>query len=298
MSQRPRRRVPTPVRKWLSILRDNWYRCTWTLRSLPGTTRLRPLPHFIIIGAMRSGTTSLFSYVAQYPQILQTDKKEIHFFDWKYARGEYWYRSHFPYMHTMNSDTLVGEASPYYMFCPHSAKRIHDLIPDAKIIAVLRNPTERAISHYFHSVKGNRETLPIIEAMRAEEERTRSHWDRLLRGDSFRNPPLIHFTYKRRGLYLQQLERYWRHFDKEQILVESSEDLFAKPLATLAKVFRFLGVESDFQVPDLKRANVGHNRTEVPIDVRQYLDNYFRPYNEALYERLGRDFAWTQSTSP
>ena len=131
---------------------------------------MRPLPDFLVIGAQKSGTTSFFHYIAQHPKIFDHKAKELHFFDLHYGRGAAWYRSQFPLLASVKKDSLVGEATPYYLCHPHAPKRIHGLVPDVKLIVLLRDPVDRAISHYFHEVKKGRETLSIDEAMMARTE--------------------------------------------------------------------------------------------------------------------------------
>ncbi len=130
----------------------------------------RALPGFIIIGGMKCGTSSLFKYLGQHPQLFRSNYKEIRYFshDNYYAKGEKWYRSHFPRMKDMPSGSLTFEASPDYLIYPASSVRIASLIPNVKLIVLLRNPTERAISHYFHNIKKGRDQKQILEAMKVE----------------------------------------------------------------------------------------------------------------------------------
>ena len=131
-----------------------------------------------------------------------------------------------------------------------------------------------------------------MDALLAEEERTEEAWRKASQGDCSYDKSLVWFTYKRRGLYLEQLGRYWRYFDREQIFLVSSEDLMAKPQETSQAVFSFLGVDPCFKIPDLAHKHVGANREKVPVGVYEFLDAYFKPHNELLYERTGRDFGW------
>ncbi|MCB0213147.1 MAG: sulfotransferase domain-containing protein [Anaerolineae bacterium] len=277
------RDLPRPLKDQLHVLRDGYHQTT---------AKWRTLPDFIIIGAMKSGTSSLFHYLTQHPGIKASATKEIHFFDWQYNKGETWYRAFFPYEGRRRGDFLTGEATPYYLFCPHTPQRIHTLIPHVKLIALLRNPTERAISHYFHSVRVGREKLPLLEALQAEEERIEEAWNAIQHSMSSNSSPLTWFTYKRRGLYIEQLQRYWRYFGREQILVESSEAFFQDPNATLSRVFDFLGVENRPHIADLSRKNKGHNRQDVPNAVYEYLDRYFQPHNTQLAEALQQEMGW------
>jgi len=175
-----------------------------------------------------------------------------------------------------------------YIFSPLAPKRIAELIPDVKMIAVLRNPTERAISHYFHECRMGRETLPIVEALQAEEERLRP----FIANEDYRHTIFIHHSYKSRGRYKEQISRYLEYFSREQILILKSDDLFSKADEVLRQVFAFIGVNSDFQITDLEARNISPNRTKVDDEVYQYLDHYFLPHNQALNELVGQDFGW------
>jgi hypothetical protein len=259
------------------------------------TSSFRSLPHFIIIGTQKGGTSSLFHYLAQHPQIFASSAKEVHFFDGgldpkadTHAKGLHWYRSHFPLKRSMGKGDLTGEASPLYIFNPLVPARIHGVLPNVKLIALLRDPAERAISHYFHERRKKRETLPIMKALQAEESRISAS----IGNANLKSKKYIHYSYKSRGLYKEQLERYLQYFRREQLLILSSEEFFEQPQKTLHQVFGFLGVDEGFEVKDTKPVNVGKNRTDVPAEVYEYLRAYYAPHNEALYELIGRDFGW------
>ena len=258
------------------------------------TWRSRPLPDFVIIGTQKSGTTSLHAYLSQHPQCLRPYEKEVHFFDGgldpvvdNYQKGQAWYRAHFP--HRKNgSDARVFEASPLYIFNPLVPARMFDLLPQAKLVAILRNPTERAISHYFHEKQRGYESLPIMEALAAEEQRLKP----AVEAKDYKNYSFIHHSYKRRGHYKEQLERFFKLFPRQQILILTSDDLFRDQNSTLKQVTEFVGASSSFQVKDSRPRNVARNKEQVDVEVYDYLNGYFRPHNEALYELLGTNFNW------
>lgn len=258
------------------------------------TWRGRPLPDFIIIGAQKAGTSSLFAYLSQHPQLLPSYAKEVHFFDGglnyevdNYRKGAAWYRAHFP-PRGAGARAKAFEASPLYIFNPLAPRRMFGLIPEVKIIALLRNPTRRAISHYFHVRRRGQEPLPIYEALRAEEGRLAP----VLGREDYKSETFIRHSYKSRGLYREQLERFLEYFPRRQLLALCSEEFFSSPGATLGRVFEFVGVDAAFEVPDLRPRNMSGEKSEVEPKVYEYLDDYFRPHNEALYELLGEDYAW------
>lgn len=259
------------------------------------TAKGRVLPDFIIIGAQKAGTTSLFSYLAQHPQLHPSSKKEVHFFsDGKragvdrFGRGEGWYRSHFPRGEALRAGDQAFEASPSYLFHPLAPERIHRIVPSARLIVMLRDPVDRAISHYFHQRRKGRETLPILEAMQAEEERLAP----ALARENYRDPVFRQFSYKRRGVYHEQIRRYLEYFPLGQLLIFDADELFSRPETTLARVWRFVGAEAAVEGLDLAPRNVGNNRQRVDDGVRSYLEEWFRPHNRALEELLERDFDW------
>ncbi len=259
------------------------------------TWRSRSLPNFIIIGAQKSGTTSLFHYLGQHPQLLQSFSKEVHFFDGglnpridTYEKGEEWYRAYFPSRRAMSRHHKTFEASPLYIFNPLVPRRIHEMVPEVRIIALLRNPTERAISHYFHEKRKGRESLSISEALRQEDKRL----EPVLHNGDYKNNIFIHHSYKHRGLYKEQLGRFRQYFSRERMLVLSSEEFFRDTEITLKRVFDFVGVDTQFKAENLKPINVAGNRSIVSSEVHEYLDEFFLPHNQALYELLGENCGW------
>jgi len=265
----------------------------WAYRE--ATWRERCLPDFIIIGAQKSGTSSLHAYLSQHPEIISATKKEVHFFDGgiipdgdNYRKGERWYRAHFPKTNRKNENQRVFEASPLYIFNPLVPQRLANLLPKAKLIAVLRNPTERAISHYFHVKRRGYEPLPIMEALLAEEERLKPVLDQ----EDYKNRIFIQHSYISRGRYSEQISRYIDFFSPDQMLFISSDELFSETRSALRKVFDFVGVDPDYTIPDLQPRGKSSNRTVVDEEVYTYLNEYFHPHNQNLYKMLGHNFGW------
>jgi len=260
-----------------------------------GRPSRRAFPDFIIIGAMKSGTSSLFTFLGQHPQLVESTRKEVHFFDGglnpakdNYAKGLAWYGEHFPLTSDLRRGQKTFEASPLYIFNPLAPGRIADLLPSVKLIAILRNPTDRAISHYFHESRKGRESLPIMDALLAEEDRLRP----VLETHDYKSNTFIHCSFKSRGRYREQLERYVEVFDREQLLILGAEKFYADPVSSVQQVCRFVGVDQDHTPVDLRPRNVGANRSAVDSGVYEYLDDYFESHNQALYELLGEDFDW------
>jgi len=193
------------------------------------------LPTFIICGAQKGGTTALYDYLKEHPDICIPPKKELHYFDLNYYRGVKWYEKQFKGC-KKNEINAIGEASPFYMYLEEVPERIHALLPDVKLIFILRNPIDRAYSHYWHEVKLGYEYLSFEKAIEKEEER-------LAKGDLFSKQ---HYSYKDRGKYVIQLKRYRKYFPREQMLILVNEELRENPQYTMKKIFGFLGVDVSF----------------------------------------------------
>ena len=190
-------RIPEPVR---AVLRTP----VWAFGTV--TARLRPLPDFLIVGAQKAGTTALYAYLRRHPSITGPSWKEVSYFDRHYLRGPAWYRGNFP---LRSRGRIVGEASPSYLFHPDAAERAAALVPGARVIALVRDPVERAHSHYQHEVALGREPLPFEEALEREEERLAGELERMRADAGYFSHAWWNYTYLARGRYAEQLER-WR----------------------------------------------------------------------------------------
>jgi hypothetical protein len=281
------------IRKILPGWLKRWGRSLiwkWRLQ----TARFRVLPDFLIIGVQKGGTTSLYAYLEQHPQILPSYRKEIEFFDGgkhdydQFQNGERWYRAHFPLKMMMRPGKKTFEASPSYIFNPQAPERIHEMLPNVKLILLLRNPTERAVSHYFHMKRQGSEPLPMLEAFKEEEERLAPVW-----GTKDYNTRTFDFlSYKSRGKYEEQISRYLKYFPRNQLLIIESDEFYHDLEGTLKRIFAYVGVDETVSIRDLKARNVSENRTEIDPEVREYLDGFFEPYNQKLYALIGKNYKW------
>lgn len=256
-----------------------------------GFSFLRVLPNYIIIGAQKSGTSSLFYYLSQHPQVVNSNRKEVHYFDKNYHRSVSWYKQHFPFKFNIKPGYAVGEATPSYLFHPFAAERIYKLLPDAKLIVVLRHPVERVISQYFQAVRKNNEHRPLMQALQEEEEEERIIFG-ILSKNELTVPKDTFVLYKARSRYAEQLERYYNFFPREQLLILSAKALLNTPNETLKKVYSFLNINEDFYIREMALLNVGTNKQAVSPEVISYLTAYFEPYNEALFQLLGYKIDW------
>jgi hypothetical protein len=265
------------------------------------TSFMRLLPNFIIIGSARSGTTSLYNYLIKHPAVAPAWQKEIHFFDYNYQKGFSWYRGQFPtlpykyYIETVHRQNLItGEASPYYLFHPYTPSRVAQHLPGVKLIALLRNPVERAFSHYCWEVSWGNEHLSFEDAVDQEEMRTQVGVHKLENSISFNH---LHFSYISRGKYAEQLARWFEYFPQEQFLIIKSEDMYNNPTTIFKQALDFLHTpvrDADRQTSNFKQ----YNRQKISphknmtSEMRQRLVEIFKPENERLYNLLGRDFGW------
>lgn len=228
----------------------------WALRRYGmATAGGRGLPDFLVIGAKRGGSTSLYRNLVRTPGVLplfprQADVKGTYYFDVEYDRGPRWYRSHFPStaicdQAAVRGPVAVGEASPYYLSHPRAADRAAALVPGARIVAVLREPVARAHSHYQERVRQGIETLPTFaEAVEAEAGRLAGEVERMLDDSGYVSWNHLNFGYLAQSDYAAGLRRWLAAYPADQVLVLRSEDFYADDAAVLAQVRGFLGLEA------------------------------------------------------
>jgi hypothetical protein len=265
------------------------------------TSPIRLLPDFLIIGTQRGGTTSLYRYLQAHPCIRPASTKEVHFFDMRFHKGLAWYRGHFPTqieqyaVERLHGHRLVtGEASALYLFHPHTPKRVAKTLSSIKLIVLLRNPVDRALSHYYHAIKHGWETLSFEEAIEGEEQRTAQEREKLLADERYESSAYRHRSYLTRGIYVDQLQVWMTLFAREQFLILKSEEFYADPAATLKAVLAFLNVP-ETKLPLDKQAYRAHNANTYPKmepALRKELIVYFESHNARLYAYLGTNFAW------
>lgn len=253
----------------------------------PGT---RPVcaPDFAIIGAQRGGTTSLHAYLNAHPLVVTPLKKELHFLTDRHQHGRDWYLGQFP--PTVPSSAITGEATPYALFHPQSPRRLHAVAPHARLIVLLRNPVDRAYSHYLLERSRGDELLSFADALDAEPLRLAGEARRLAADPRAISAAHNHASYLARGHYAPQLARWLDLFPREQLLILRSEDLYANPGTSLTRVTNFLGLPPSAGVPFTR-----HNQTSGPSldpSLRDHLAHYFAPRNAELADLLDWDPGW------
>lgn len=242
-------------------------------------------PNFLIIGTQKGGTNSLYNYLIQHPKVAPASGKEIHYFDFNFDKALDWYQSQFA---DVAPDIIAGEGSPYYLYHPLVPQRVYDLYPEVKLIVLLRNPADRAISHYYWEVRIGCESLSLAEAIAAESTRLAGETEKIVTEGTYYSFNHQHYSYLARGIYVEQLQNWMKIFPREQFLILKSEDFFNHPPATMEKVEQFLGLprhKLDEYIP--------YNQNDYPpvseAIYRELAEN-FRPYNRRLSEELGIDF--------
>lgn len=284
-----------PFQTWLALrLRPRFIR----LVALLGGKRV--LPEFLIIGAEKSGTTSLFSYLCQHPGIVQPITKEVNYLSHpdNFRRGENWYRAHFP-RHTqleglsegLGYRARTGEATPNIHINSY-AINASALLPSAKLVVILRNPVDRAYSHYRHHQRMiPAEKLHFWDALQAEPERTAA--DILVNKyepeKRCRNLRRFGYTYK--GKYIDQIEYWMQFYPREQILIVPFEQLEHDPDTLCNKICEFIGLPP-YELKNSTPLNTGGESDPMDSRCREYLTDLFRPYNRRLFNFLGEDWGW------
>lgn len=272
------------------------------------TASRRPLPDFLLIGTKRGGTTttyySLLEHRAVMPQwpsarlVPKTnDTKGVHYFDSNAIRSERWYRSHFETSGARarraaitGAGVVTGDGSPYYLYHPRAAERAAALVPDAKLIVLLRHPIERAYSHFREQTRNGVETLAWEAALDAEAERTSGEVERILADPSYRSFPHEQQSYVGQSEYAASLRRWFGQFDRAQFLIRRSEDLYADPAAALDEMWTFLGI-GPYSGSTASQWNAAPP-AEMDPAVRRRLEAHFAPHVRDLEDLLGQPMGW------
>ncbi len=245
-------------------------------------TLMENAPSFIVVGAQKSATTSLYYYLKTHPAVLlPARRKEAHYFDGRSVSypDHQWYRSLFRVnrQRDVNEIKTTGELTPYYCAYPDAIRRIHEFNPRIKLIMMLRNPVDRAVSHYWMVCRRGDETLPMQEAFEAE--------DRRIAESVF---SLHKHSYLLRGRYHEQITEIYRYFPREQVLIRTTADLAANPEIVMREVTDFIGVEP-LQIQQFKH----YSKKQYPqADDKTiaWLKAYFQPHNEKLADLYGFTF--------
>jgi LPS sulfotransferase NodH len=260
----------------------------------------RPLPDFLIVGAQRSGTTSLYRYLAAHPQVIPASpSKGVHYFDKHPDRSLRWYRAHFPTASQRaacerrhGGPVVTGEGSPYYLFHPHVPARAAAAVPNARVIAMLRDPVERAYSHWRQEYARGFEDADTFErALELEPERLDGERERMVADPGYDSRAMQHHAYLARGVYVDQIQAWRERYPADQMLVLSYERFFADPQAGYAEVLRFLGLPDPPDPPEFRAYNA-RPAAGMAEETRARLRAYFAEPNRRLEDYLGMGMGW------
>lgn len=270
-----------------------------SVRVGAATATRRQLPSFILVGAQRAGTTSLFRALVSHPLIYSANyHKGVNYFDVNYARNLSWYQGHFPTAAALRQRSrgtagapITFEASGYYMFHPCAAQRIAEDLPDVRILSMVRDPVERAYSAWKHEhARGFEPEASFERAVELEEERLGGEAERMTAEPGYQSFSHRHHAYLRRGQYAEQLQRLHQFFPPERVHVVESESFFERPETTYRGVLDFLELPAR-QPERFDRWN-GRPSSPMPETTRTRLRQHFSGHDRSLATLLGREPAW------
>jgi hypothetical protein len=283
------RTVPPAARRAAHAVTVNAGRLTHQARMLPG---------FLIVGAQRCGTTSMYRTLSQHPAILKAVlHKGVHYFDTGYDHDLAWYQGHFPLRaraaaaRRVTGDTpLTFESSPYYLFHPLATARISRDLPGVKLVVLVRDPVERAYSAHAHELARGFETEPFERALDLEEERLAGQAEKIIADPGYHSHDHQHHGYRARGRYADQLERLAQLVGRDRVHVVDSGLFFTDPERAYDHVLEFLSLRNH-GYPVFERHNA-RPRAPMPESLRTELGDYFAPYDERLTDWLGGPPSW------
>lgn len=264
-------------------------------------------PDFLIVGAQKAGTTSLYAYLRQHPTIVGAVPKEVHFFDLEenYEKGAAWYESAFRAGFSLFGKRLFFEATPSYLYHKQAAERIFQYRPDLKIIVLLREPAERAYSSWnmYRDFRESEKNAPALIAKSYVQGQENNLQQELFAAESFptfaeaveselkkmrETAPPEEPSFVRRGIYVQQIKRFAELFGREKILVLGFRDLTGdNKKATLNRILEFIGLPpADWSFLREEKKNVRQYPAPMDAETRACLDAFYAPYNEQLFDYL------------
>ncbi len=262
------------------------------------TSPLRMQPSFVIVGAQRAGTTTLFRVLSEHPDVIRpTVSKGIGYFDVKYSRGPRWYRGHFPLAWSARRNhgpaAVTFESSGYYSFHPLAAERLARDLPDVRVVLLVREPVERAYSAYRHEFARGFETESFEAALDLEEERTAGEADRIAADPSYESFQHRHHSYLARGRYSEQIDRMVEALGEDRVCIVDAGAFFEDPGAEFERLRAWLGL-SAWRPEKVEQWNA---RPGSPLDAAldARLRRHFEPYDARLAEQMGRTPSWRVS---
>jgi len=256
------------------------------------------LPNFIIFGVSRSGTTSLYQYLVQHQNIEPCAIKEPRFFDMYFDRGINWYRMNFPsqfqkfiFNKINHKKFITGEASGAYLQNPHTPKRIYQFNPNMKLILLMRNPVDRAFSHYKRKVKNGSEKLSFEEVIDQEQSRIDGEMEKMENNSNYYSSIYHSLSYLTTGLYVKHLKNWLKYFPLKQILILENGELLRDPQMVYNRTIEFLGLPK-WKLSNYRKFSKQDLKLDMNQKTREQLLDYCKPFNEDLYSLIGKRFDW------
>ena len=289
MTRLVRERAPHGLVMWLRSWLDRWGRMTagWRLQ-----------PSFVIVGAQRAGTTTLYRVLSEHPAVVRpTVSKGIGYFDVHYARGPRWYRGHFPLAwparRKHGPDATTFESSGYYLYHPLAAARIAKDLPGVRVVVMVREPVERAYSAHRHELARGYETEEFEAAIDLEDERIAGEAERMIADPTYRSFHHRHHSYLARSRYSEQIDRFIDELGRDRVYVVDADVFFADPVDEFERLRSWLGLPP-WQPGKVEQWNA-RPRLPMSAELRERLDRYFEPYDARLAEQMGRAPSWRRS---
>ncbi len=255
---------------------------------------LRKKPVFFLIGTQKAGTTSLFSYLIQHPEIASPIIKELQFFNMNYQRGINYYHSFFPLKALSGKKVIAGEATPDYFDHPLAPERLYKYNPQAKLIVVLRDPVKRAFSHFnfVKSYNNDIKNASFFEALDKEKKILKTAFEHIRTQPVKSAIDISNYGYIYKGEYINHLRRWFRFFSKNQILIIDFNLLKTNPEQVLETICKFLEIDESFKFSTAQKQNQTTYYSKLTYDEQAVLIKHFTPYNKELFDFLGEKFDW------
>ena len=261
------------------------------------TKSLHVEPDYLIIGAPRSASTSLYQYLIQHPCITPAITKQIHYFDRYFYKGFSWYKSCMPYKiekfykkNIIKENFITGEATVHYFLHPLAPERIFNFLPNVKLILTLRDPVERAYSHWNMEFQNKNETLSFEDAIKIEESRMDGEIEKLMDDDRYESINYPHRAYLTTGRYIEHLEKWLKFFPSKQFCIIDSDELARNPSTQFNKIIEFLELPK-FDLVNYPKLH-SRNYSKMDLKIREELKEYYKPYNNKLFSMIGKNFEW------
>lgn len=257
------------------------------------TGRWRMTPAFLVIGAQRAGTTTLFRLLSEHPSVVRpTIAKGIGYFDDDYHRGPRWYRAHFPLRALRNRDKLAFESSGYYLFHPLAAERIARDLPRVRAVVMVRDPVVRAHSAHHHEYARGFETEPFERALELEESRLSGEAERLRSDPRARSFHHRHHGYLARSRYGEQIQRYVDLLGIDRVYIVDADRFFASPVEEFRALQEWLGLRP--HIPEKVERWNARSRASMSPTLRADLVRFFEPSDQDLARLMGRPPSWRE----